>query len=1036
VYVTADAMLYLWYETHREAMQAAEKQVLAPLLLQFVEELQEAARHPAVDETDRVTLAVVRKLLEPGWDVPSTVAEHVSAEVHRVLDHVLVEPYPGEDYTQYQVRGYYADDPELQRYFRGAKYLGRRYYRVEDAASPAQADVELRRAAALALALRSTPAEATYRDLQRLRHALIGPEDTISLLQVLEAGDNAYGADWRQGDLRDLTPLREELTGGDYPRTLINNRFTDPDLAVMPQYNAAILGEHYLPDSELFGATTEPAVTDRHLPTGLEVAAWLGSDAAQASLERECADFPDVPDIVENFAPGVSELGLYGDWTKTLEALFERPEGLPEFARRPTYEKKQINCALTSWAHLRHNFILYGAQPYAYASASRGTGIVEPLPGFFAQYADMAEALHQVLSDAGVKGRGVDSLPRLADKARFFGRVAEAQLAGADTSWADHEIKTFGSSIRALPYDTPLVVADVCTSSFTEEVLHAGSGSFHPIIAMVRDSEGWYAAVGYVGTYYEFSEPNMGRLNDDQWRIRCSGSVARPLPPEWLRGLYTPDDADDVAHLNALAKLEASLLNNDDTARQALQDFMDERKGTRWEAEALLVLVREAQARDDLQAVADLGDSAGRLTNCAAKDDAVALTQRASSTLKWQAERDARKAEFQEKLAATDPVDGLSRADEIARQDERAALLLGQPRVIGALDSGGIPLDELEEALDRVRKECPESGYVPFVDLAQAIIVALPPQHEHGFGGGGHVAPERAVRALEAVAGEYEDSHIGLAAQVAALCVRHQRGESTAVFHATAPLVAREEAFTRSLHARARGDDAEVDEPYPASEALLVDLRYHADYHRQGLTTHAEAVHLMAARQTCKDATVEGDYDLARQAYEALEGDRHQPHWIMDAIDWLGHEPEALRDYAPLLVRLDDEAHPSPAFGPLVRDAVAIAEAHPGSKTAREALFATYAFTARSSNRDPERTEWLTSILLNQYPDTYQAYAVRFDEATEADDLERASTMFYRFKDAWEREGRPSYGDWAERRYVERRESTLEHHREHALGSD
>ena len=103
---------------------------------------------------------------------------------------------------------------------------------------------------------------------------------------------------------------------------------------VMPPKHIAVLGEHYLPDSELFLQTTEPRVMDRHLPTGLDVATALGSEAAARKLERLTVDFPQVVPAARDFGPRMAGDAVYGIWLDTLRALFDRPEGLRSRIRR------------------------------------------------------------------------------------------------------------------------------------------------------------------------------------------------------------------------------------------------------------------------------------------------------------------------------------------------------------------------------------------------------------------------------------------------------------------------------------------------------------------------------------------------------------------------------------------------------------------------------------------------------------------------------------------------------------------------------
>jgi len=88
------------------------------------------------------------------WTIASRPPDYVEPDasqyVQKVLNHTLTEFYPGDDYTQYEPRGHYDGDEQLERYFRAVKWLSRRIFRIEDYFYPADADLELTAAALLA----------------------------------------------------------------------------------------------------------------------------------------------------------------------------------------------------------------------------------------------------------------------------------------------------------------------------------------------------------------------------------------------------------------------------------------------------------------------------------------------------------------------------------------------------------------------------------------------------------------------------------------------------------------------------------------------------------------------------------------------------------------------------------------------------------------------------------------------------------------------------------------------------------------------
>lgn len=777
LYITADAMLYLWYEAHREALMAVERDWLRPQTMQLVSGLLSATQRlrQVADDPDlrsnALMLSVVCSLLDPQWQPPEELAAETSAEVARVREHILVQTYPGEDYTQYEVRGHYAKDEGLGDYFRGAKYLARRYLVISEEA-PQGPDSDLRRALLLTLAMRSEPGLADlYGQLAQARRFLSGPVDTIGLDEVASAAETVWGNGWGREALGDLSAIRRELTAGKYTKTRITTRYAGKEILRLPPWNVAVLGEHYPPDSELFHHTAEPAVMDRHLPSGLDVATALGSDLAARELSTQAPEFPDVVPNARALSEKMDLQGVYGSWMRTLRKLFDRPEGLPEFALTEPYDRKQLDCCLTRWAQLRHHYILYGAQAYTCCGAGSGAGIVEPLPGFITAYAAMCGERAGRLEQWQVQGRPVQVLRRLEGKAATFARCAEDQLAGRDTYWASEDIHLFASFIRSVYFDTPLVVADMATSSWTDEVLHAGSGLWHRGLVTYMDKGKPTIAPGWVGSYYEFAEPGLGRVKDSEWKTRMDSEYLRPQPPSWLAGLYETPDGAGATEREELGKLERLPAEYLAAELKAGEEFIAREAETEWAPAAVLLMgtrLEEAGRRDEV--IAMLG-RARPMYGCDARDAALRGLDQCRWRLERQADDERDQRGFEGRLAATAPQPGLSAAEELQRQDRSAEVLLNR---VEGLDREWEPW---RAAALQVLAECPQSGYVPYAALMAASgeprFSETPPDEEV-------VKRERAD--LLEVAARYPGSAIGLAARTMAAHVTLGLGDIETAF--------------------------------------------------------------------------------------------------------------------------------------------------------------------------------------------------------------------------------------------------------------
>ncbi len=67
----------------------------------------------------------------------------ITEYVQKILNHSVVEFYPGDDYTQYEPRGHYEGDPTLEKYFRCMKWLSRHIFRIEDKHFPEDSHIEM-----------------------------------------------------------------------------------------------------------------------------------------------------------------------------------------------------------------------------------------------------------------------------------------------------------------------------------------------------------------------------------------------------------------------------------------------------------------------------------------------------------------------------------------------------------------------------------------------------------------------------------------------------------------------------------------------------------------------------------------------------------------------------------------------------------------------------------------------------------------------------------------------------------------------------
>jgi outer membrane protein assembly factor BamB len=613
MYVTTDAMLALWASLHRSLLESAERQICAKQLSTLLPAFETRAKtlyETASEEKERaalrqvlVTFAVARRLMLPTSHAPAytpAVQAEIDTQVQKVMAHQEANDYPGEDYTQYTVRGHYADDPALSRYFRASLWLSRHFFAVTPEAG-GDPNAGLRAAVVCAAVARSAAPEAQSAliRLVKLRETLAGPADAVSLSQLIAALDRAVGVGWplkRALLPASLAALRRELARPLYPVGQVRTRIVNEMGAAFPVQTVATLPGIAAPDSVLFRQTVHPAIAKRSLPSGLEVAASLGFEAARREIEQqEGPRAKEVLAAVDRYGTRLQAddgTTLISGWLHALSTLATVPKGAPEFMQNPAWRVEKLNTTLASWAQLRHNFLLYAEQNYAMTQGMQmqAPALVEANPAFYQAMAQLADRTLRLFQTAGgLDPKQAKALAAYATQCRAFAIYASAELSGTLTLRQSAEIDGFGAWLdRAYTGGAAAMVADVATGMAGETstetrptVLHAATGDLRTLL-VIPDPKTGVVYTGAVQSYYEFPRKGLERLTDARWQAQQSQSYLRPESPAWAYAFMAQEAgpewqareslraAEKLLVENrteeALALLRATVTNNPDTA--------------------------------------------------------------------------------------------------------------------------------------------------------------------------------------------------------------------------------------------------------------------------------------------------------------------------------------------------------------------------------------------------------------------------------------------------------------------------------------
>ncbi|WP_437671898.1 DUF3160 domain-containing protein [Sorangium sp. So ce131] len=604
LYVSADSILYAVHRSYDAILKAVELASLSTELGTMLEEMRGSLASGAGGElgaearadADLFTAVALALLTDaPVAPVAGASAATIDELVAGAKSHqgsAAVRLFGSDrimDFSQFEPRGHYTDQPELERYFRSMMWLGRVDFRFLETQSDGT-QVFQRRQLEGAYVLRALADEKTLGRYQRIDdtiQAFVGESDYMMLpeLDALLADLGLGGAAGLAGvpDERISAVLVEK--GHGTQRISSHIMINGLDKGTLPLSSSfALLGQRYVVDSHVFSNVVYDRVRSgtvkRMMPNPLDVGfAALGNDQAGQLLAPELGQFPYAPDLhmmrvlVDAHPADFWSKNLYNRWLSALRELSPAraaadASGLPEVAKTEAWGRRLLNTQLASWAELRHDTLLYAKQSYTGgATCEFPDAYVDPYPAFYARIAELAEHGGKVvealdLSSAPWLAEAVPAyFSRLHTVAKTLGEMAENERAGlpltaAHLDFINQAVKIqqgCGSPAGAEGWYVQLffdvmesvtedpTIADVHTQPTDEggapvgRVLHVGTG-FPRLMVVTADPCGTPSAfVGLASSYFEQITEGFERMTDEQW----AGAIREATPGDvpWMQDL-------------------------------------------------------------------------------------------------------------------------------------------------------------------------------------------------------------------------------------------------------------------------------------------------------------------------------------------------------------------------------------------------------------------------------------------------------------------------------------------------------------------
>jgi hypothetical protein len=576
-FVTADVMLHLFHTLLEDQLKKIEKYFLCDefqdllwgMYQQTLVDYHTSPNNSKIQEAlknNLIFFGVGTKLLELDVPIPSEVNETINSFLQKIADQILIEYFPGEDYTQYKVRGHYEGDNTLEKYFKAMKWVSRRIFRIDDHWDPnsvAAAIRELRQSVLFSLTLwNNSFLQDKWESIYNITSVLVNTADSITPPILINAVISCFGSSPKFNDFEtdeNINILQTELAKPKYPLSKISSARQIVPGRIPPKY-VQFLGEKYLPDSEVFHNVTYPNTPFR-CPSGLEIAATvLGSKKAGELLIEEIAKTPELSNILNNGTKHFNNLpaaywerSIYNSWLQTLRTLtsyetLPRFTPLPWFTQIEPWQILRLNCMLASWTQLRHDIILYGKQTFIPELWSEEKGLIEPVSAFWDSLKNMVLSVKQTCGNYLNETdhyRLTKQTEIILSLCQDFGAMAKKLEQGKTlTDMEQSQIHNIGGSLHffhtySKNEKSPALIADVLTEPNLGIVLHEATAHFNPILIVYKHGGDYIAGAGLVFSYYEFKTPLGERMTDSEWlELLDKGNI--PERPSWTEGFITP----------------------------------------------------------------------------------------------------------------------------------------------------------------------------------------------------------------------------------------------------------------------------------------------------------------------------------------------------------------------------------------------------------------------------------------------------------------------------------------------------------------
>ncbi len=520
--------------------------------------------------------AVAAKLLDPEYSVPVEVKDIVQKEITilNCASSLSTSPIFGYkvDYTMFKVRGHYAVNQKLRRYFKAMMWLGVSKFILENGE-----DLSLLQVALIVKALNEREKiRKIWEKIFNIITMFIGPTDDVNFYQILPIMKSYFGenielewVDFKKKAHR----LREEIG------SIQASRILSTPFSFREPLNFRFQGQRFILDSYIFQKLVFPSVKSylggkdvftcgvvenvktRTIPRALDVFLVLGSRVAEEILieegDTEYEQFWEMVKFLKDRLSKVEFCSFYERFLLLMKLyLDENYKSVPTFMTKKTWELKKLNSVLGFWTELRHDILLYAKMSstgYGLKVPQLPLSYVEPYPQLYKNLRHEILRIETILAENGLLLPGIEAnFQKFNTVLNKIETIAKSELKGHIPTIAEQKFirsapqmlfsatkfpERYLRLVRSGKKEKMPLIVDVHSDYASGCVLEEGVGYPDYIFAKLSIQGKEVILKGGVFSYYEFKQSLQSRLTDDEWLAMLN---SKPPPrPTWIKKLLT-----------------------------------------------------------------------------------------------------------------------------------------------------------------------------------------------------------------------------------------------------------------------------------------------------------------------------------------------------------------------------------------------------------------------------------------------------------------------------------------------------------------